>query len=173
MIDLLGPVGAFILTCAAIAFGVYWFKVEDKKAFKDHPKFKNVPGGIYMVVGLAAIVGIIMLLFAGDASAGPVYKQPVKGELYTVRWAEMFVGIDYDSQSHFCRKPVPEIVDDDKWTSNVGFRLNLVEYEKRYENSRLVFSFNGKYQHHSCAVNQDKPTYDAGGVEATLRYYFK
>jgi len=90
------------------------------------------------------------------------------GELQTFKYAGMFVGLDYDKNSLFCRKPVPTIVSDDKWTSNVGFKLNLL-YAKE---TNILFTGDLIYQHHSCAFNQDKPTYDAPGLNFELLYFF-
>ena len=104
-----------------------------------------------MVLTLAIIVGFIF------------YSARSKADSY-FNYLEMFVGVDYDFKNQvFCQKPVPEIVADDKWTSNVGFRGNI------YRSTDRKLEVNLKYQHHSCAFNQDRPTYDAGGIEITYR----
>lgn len=75
-------------------------------------------------------------------------------------YEELFVGIDYDlTDSRFCRDVYPggKFI-----TSNIGFRFNLA----RYKDHELNF----KISHHSCAFNQDKPTYDAIGFEFKILF---
>ena len=152
----MNPATLFIAGIIAVLIPIL-LSVKDWQAFKDHPKLKNVSGGIGMVVGLAAIVASIMWSNRSEA-----------GELEYLKYAGMFVGVDYDNQSLFCRNAAPDIVKDDKWTSNVGFKLNALYMRE----SNLLFTGDITYQHHSCAINQDKPTYDAAGVKFELLYFF-
>ena len=163
MFDFLGPVGLFIVGIVLVVAALYNFRVKDKLAFWTHPKFKNVPGGIYMTIAAAVIVGLCFLGLSRCASAEE------SGELNYFSWAEMYVGLDRDNISDFCRDADPSVTKDKTTTSNLGFRLNLIEYKRK----RLEYNFNGKFTHHSCALNQDKPTYNAPGIEMTLRYNFK
>jgi len=140
----------WIAAVVAITAGLFMFLINDKRAFFDHPKLKNVPGGILMVVGLVVIVGLL----AGCSGS-------------YLNYAQMSVGIDYDPDSLFCRRPAPEIVKDDHVTSNIELALNL------FESDDETFHSNITYTHHSCAVNQDKPTYDAFGIDLVKRFDFR
>lgn len=161
MFQYLGPIGAFIICAVLIAAALYYFRVKDKDGFNSHPKFKNVPGGIYMVIAASLLFSLLLLGLSTCAHAD-------EGKTTYVNWVEMYVGLDYDDGSVFCRDAAPSITDDDQTTSNLGFRLNLVEFEK----GPLLFHTNAKYSHHSCAINQDKPSYNAPGIELNLRYTF-
>ena len=144
--------GLFIILIAVVVLVLGVIAIKDWKGFTQHEKFKNVPGGIIMALSLAAIVGFFM--WSANSKAEGTY----------FNYLEMFVGIDYDYKNQiFCQKPAPDIVSDDKLTSNVGFRGNM------YRSEDKKFEFNLKYQHHSCAYNQDRPTYDAAGIEFTYR----
>lgn len=140
----------WLLSAILIVAGLFMFTVKDKKAFFDHPKLKNVPGGILAVIGLMLVVS---LLFGCST--------------YTsFNYAEMSVGVDYDPDSLFCRDPVPDIVTDDHVTSNIELALNV------FQSGDRTFDGNITYSHHSCAVNQDKPTYDAWGIDLKKRFNF-
>lgn len=70
--------------------------------------------------------------------------------------ASVFMGIDRT------KKISPQCESggyDEKSTSNMGIRANV--WQSQSGNVRL----NGKYTHHSCAINPDRNSYDALGVE--------
>lgn len=140
----------FIVGIIVVVMGGAFYSIKDLRLFKENPKLKNVLGGILMVVALA----IIFAFWGNKANA-----QSISG----LNYVQMFVGMDYDfDNQRFCRDAAPGVVVDDRLTSNVGFRANLLSMPT------LRSELNAKYQHHSCAYNQDKPTYDAAGIEARV-----
>lgn len=149
----------FIIGIIVVVLAGAFYAIKDLKAFKENPKLKNVLGGILMVVGMALIFAFV----GNKANAQTAqYKEPISGFNYL----EMFVGLDYDFHHQtFCNDVAASVVTDDKLTSNVGFRGNLLRLPS------LNTELNAKYQHHSCAYNQDRPTYDAAGIEASVAVF--
>ena len=79
-----------------------------------------------------------------------------------VKWfthTTLFAGVDYDPSSTFCVKGTG----DDNLTSNFGLRQNLLK--------RGDVSVTTTYTHHSCALNEDKPTYDAIGISVEWTFW--
>ena len=142
-IGLFLTVGAIIIVIGAMAS----YKTRTAmQEFWDSRVGKNVPGGIYTVFAVMVLFSLAAIFFSSRASADSKY-------------VEMYTGLESTfKKSAFCK---PEQYND-RLTSNVGFRLGF---------SGDSLSPYLKYQHHSCAYNQDEPTYDAFGLGADLKLY--
>lgn len=99
---------------------------------------------VFFAVGAA-------LFYAADANSSERVKY--------LHYSTIYAGLEQQlGGSVFCH-------DDgisDKLTSNLGLKQGLIEYKGA--------SVYAQYTHHSCALNGDKPTYDAVGlgVEYTI-----
>ena len=141
-------VGFVILTL--IAALLWSFKSPERlKQFLASKEGKSIVWGIVLFIG----IGVGVVAFAEDNKTGVNYLQ----------WGEVFLGLDQTKNE----SPMCEFGNSrDRLTSNGGFRLNLIESKDK------LFTFNGKYTHHSCAFNEDADSYDAIGVEVTYRRNF-
>ncbi|MGH1470155.1 MAG: hypothetical protein ACRBCS_03120 [Cellvibrionaceae bacterium] len=128
---------------------VVYGDIGSAKKFWATKKGKNVFGGIAMFCGLGLLVAALSLLFSPKASAesGSWFK-----------YGEIYLGIDNTFKSSpQCKKDQYN----ERLTSNGGFLANI------YQSYDGKFEANLKYQHHSCAFNQDDLRYDAFGIEFT------
>ena len=109
-------------------------------------------GGIIAVIIFVIITAMVTFGYNDAKAESPTY----------LNYTEFFAGVDYEMGTNiFCYK------DDvnDKLVSNVGVDQNLFTYK--------TVDINLKYQHHSCALNEDKPTYDAIGIDMKYRINWK
>lgn len=114
---------------------------------------KGVAKGVILAPAIIIAIGLVMFLLTPKAQA-----QVIPGTWFND--ASVFMGIDRTKKiSPQCQSGAY----DDRSTSNMGFRLNVWQSPSR--NIRL----NSKYTHHSCALNPDRNSYDALGVE--LEWY--
>lgn len=72
----------------------------------------------------------------------------------------VFAGIDYDLKNTpiFCEEGDVN----DRLTSNFGIRQHLI--------GKGHVDVSAQYTHHSCALNRDKPTYDAVGLQLKWKF---
>lgn len=114
--------------------------------------FKTKEGrGVAAGIGLAVSLGLTVALLSPKSQA-----------LEYFQGGEVFLGLDYTRKiSPMCDTGV----NDDKLTSNLGIRANLLQSDDK--RSQVNF----KYTHHSCAVNPDNKSYDAGGVEVIYKIW--
>lgn len=114
---------------------------------------KNVRGGIIMFVAL----GVVTAFFTMPSKAEAV-------ELEWFQYGEVYLGIDNTFESSpQCKKDQHN----ERLTSNGGFRFNIFRtLDKKVET-------NFKYQHHSCAFNQDDLKYDSFGIEVVWKIWSK
>ncbi len=112
--------------------------------------FKTKEGkGVAIGIGLAVGLGLAVALISPKSQALDYFQ----GE-------EVFLGLDYTRKiSPMCTRGA----NDDKLTSNLGVRVNLIQSEDKRAKVNL------KYTHHSCAVNPDNSSYDAGGIEVVYK----
>lgn len=113
--------------------------------------------GIVMVVVAFIVAG----LFIGTV----LYGERAEGAESKVDYLEytyIFAGVDYEMFTNiFCEKGDVN----GKLVSNVGLGQHLVSIND--------INIEAKYQHHSCALNRDKPTYDAIGLNMEWRFNWK
>lgn len=101
-----------------------------------------------LVVSIGGILAILFLsvLYSEDVNAS---------ELTWFESTTIFLGLDTDINNKvFCYSGSKV---NDTLTSNAGLRQNLFKYGNA--------SVSAQYTHHSCALNTDKPTYDAIGLQ--------
>lgn len=126
-----------------------FFREEGKNSWKD----------IKLFIGVILLIGIAILAFV------PVKSKADEYNITYLNYVEIWAGVAYTKEtSPFCYEQGP----DKKATSDGGIRLNLLSVS----NKNLVFDLNGKFTHHSCSQNDDRPTFDGVGPEATLRLNF-
>jgi hypothetical protein len=128
---------------------LYKFKFNAKEI---HDYFKTP-------TGLGILKGIVLVLILGLAMS-VIAKEPEEGKFFS--YGDFYAGLDYTN------KRSPQCYGggvDDRTTSNVGFRVNI------YESADSKFHLNSKYTHHSCALNIDRESYDAIGVELIYRLW--
>ena len=149
----------FIALIIAVVVGLILLRIPIKQlpAWAKTKDGKGVIKGVVLAPLVIVIFAVIMFLLPTPAHA----QFTVPGVPGTwLNDGHVFAGIDYT------RKQSPQCHAggfDDSSTSNMGFRLNVWESPSR--NIRL----NSKYTHHSCALNPDRNSYDALGVE--LEWY--
>ena len=153
---------AFALVILAIAVFTSVFRLGGFSVALDYlrdPKNKKIAAGIKMFAGAGIAIGIIfgLLLFSSNANGA---------EEERVEWfnyGEIFIGVDFPMKSGEnspqCVKQGP----DSKTTSNGGIKANVIAYGR--------LEVNAKYQHHSCAFNEDVNLYDKVGIETTYRLW--
>jgi len=102
-----------------------------------------------------------ILIFAGAAIVSVVIFAP-KAQADYFNYVDIYVGIEQPkSLSPQCEEGGVN----DRLTSNGGLVANV------WQSQDQLFDVNAKYTHHSCALNEDRNTYDSFGVE--LKYRFK
>lgn len=143
---------AILVVAAVVALGIWYSygSLDRAREFWKSRAGKNVLGGILMVLGAFALWA-----WASSARAAEL-------EGTWLAYGEMFVGLDHTFEHSPNCKPDQH---NDKLTSNVGFRVNI------WQSASRRVAVNGKYQHHSCAFNQDDLRYDAGGIEVTVKLW--
>lgn len=111
--------------------------------------------------GLGVLKGIVLAITFGVLLAlAPVMFAAERGTFF--KDASAFLGLDHTKKvSPQCE---PGGVDD-RWTSNMGLRLNV------YESSDQRFRANAKYTHHSCMLGEDADGYDAIGIELEYKFW--
>lgn len=118
------------------------------------PYFKTKDGqgvakGVILAPLVILVLALLIWLLPGNANA-----QTLPGTWFND--ASVFMGIERTKKiSPQCHAGGY----DERSTSNMGVRANL--WQSDSGNVRL----NGKYTHHSCAINPDRNSYDALGVE--------
>jgi len=151
----------FIITLGLMTLGLMLWKIggpAEIKRYFDQPKRDQVLAGIKVFVGVGfcvALLSLVVGILGKDARADSQVEWFAFGEIY--------LGLDYTSQS-----PSPACFEEgasDRLTSNGGFRANLLQVDQG------KFQVNGKYTHHSCALNDDKYLYDGFGLEAVYRLW--
>ena len=135
----------------AVVFGLLFWRIGFKNII---PYFKTKDGkgvakGIILAPLVILVLGLLIWLLPGNANA-----QTLQGTWFND--ASVFMGIERT------KKLSPQCHGggyDERSTSNMGVRANV--WQSASGNVRL----NGKYTHHSCAINPDRNSYDALGVE--------
>lgn len=110
--------------------------------------------GKRILSGIVA-AGALMLLLAALGLAGGC-----SGKYFND--ATAYAGIDQTKEIS------PQCISggiDTKGTSNLGAKVNL------FESDDQRFRTNVKYTHHSCAVSEDRNTYDAAGIEFEYKFW--
>ena len=128
---------------------------------------KNLPGFLRTKDGKGVAKGVILAPLIIIAVALLMFFAPSKSRAETkpldlsipgtfFNDASVFMGIDRT------KKISPQCYSggyDDRSTSNMGFRVNV--WQSPSKNVRL----NAQYTHHSCALNPDRNSYDALGIQ--------
>jgi hypothetical protein len=106
--------------------------------------------GIMIFMGGFTALVIAVFLIGGHAKAA---------DFKYLQFAEAFAGVEWPivSASYQCNPKGP----DDKTVSNLGARVNLFTYRK-------FIDANIKWQHNSCAFNEDWDVRDFIGVELVI-----
>lgn len=146
----------YLTIIAAVVFVLYGITARKtgwhpSKVF-GHLRANGANGGIKLVVIATAIVGILLSI---------IYQKALAEEWHYFERTTLFAGIDHDIRNVpvFCYQGGVN----DRLTSNVGIKQHLI--------GRGGIDILAQYTHHSCALNKDKPTYDAVGV--TVEWTFK
>lgn len=121
------------------------------REWKDY--FTGTKTGLGILKGIVIAIGVaVVIAFSSAVFADGRY----------FNYASVLMGLDYTKKL----SPMCERNDiDDRWTSNLGFRLNI------YESDDERFQVNSKYTHHSCMLGVDDKSYDAAGIELEYRFY--
>lgn len=151
--DLLIVIGLVFAVC----FGLLFWKVGLKNlpAYLKTRDGQGVAKGFILAPIIIIVIGLLMFLLPGKASAeNKPLDLTIPGTFFND--ASVFMGIDRT------RKQSPQCHAggyDDRSTSNMGFRVNV--WQSPSKNVRV----NAQYTHHSCAINPDRNSYDALGVQ--------
>lgn len=140
----------FVLTIlgSVLIWGGYKLRNENIKEYFSGRTGLGILKGIVIVTVLAIIISLI-----GGCSNVTYFN-----------YASMYAGLEQTkNQSPMCMRGGV----DDKTTSNLGFKGNLVETLDKRGSANL------KYTHHSCAFSEDDISYDAIGVEAEYKFYVR
>ena len=124
-----------------VRYALSYFTTEDGK-------------GILKGIVLALVFGLVVSMVSSVVMA--------EGGHRWFQYGEVFTGLDRT------KKVSPQCEGgglDDRTTSNLGIRANIFEHRDGR------FHLNGKYTHHSCALNPDTLGYDALGVELIYRIW--
>jgi hypothetical protein len=149
----------FFLALVLFVLGIYMIFVFYKSEIGFNEWLK---GGIAKGAGASAALGIgVTLLFILLASLLPNNANAQRSDMFTdvkyLNYVDVYLGIDYTKGTSPQCKPSGV---DDKGTSNLGFRVNLIEWQ------RMPLALNYKVTHHSCVLGKDTNGYDAFfGVE--------
>ena len=123
-----------------------------KKAIKVLNK-EGATKGILMAGAVTLILSLLLILIYKPANAAPL-------DLSYFERTTVYAGLDVDvNHKNFCYSGGTN----DRLTSNLGVRQHLISVND--------IEFLGTYTHHSCALNRDKPTYDAVGL--SIEWTFK
>lgn len=123
---------------------------DEVKDYFSSKEGKKISKGILLALAFSVVVALTSLIGGCAGSYG--------------NWGSVYAGIDYpDEQSPQCESSGQ----DDKSTSNLGFKLNI------FESDDDRFTSNLKYTHHSCAFNQDRNGYDAFGLELEFKPWMR
>jgi len=140
----------FIAILAVLVLGIIWLRFGSIPAGIEY--LRHNPGplkGILMFVGGFILLAVAVLGVRHATAADFKYFQ----------YAEAFAGVEWPivSESYQCARKGP----DDKTVSNGGLRVNLFTY-------RDFLDANVKWQHNSCAFNEDWDVRDFIGVELVI-----
>ena len=108
--------------------------------------------------GKRVLTGIVIVISVALLIVG--VRKALADEIRYFNHASVYVGIDYTKKLSPMCDPGGH---DERATSNVGFRLNVLESDRTV--------LNAKYTHHSCAFNQDNRSYDAFGLELSYKFW--
>lgn len=126
-----------------VSLFIYMIIVNKKQVLLD---MKNIYNNRW-IMGVVLFTLILTL---------PVLVFGEERKLTWLNYTELYAGIDRTF------KISPQCLSgayNDRMTSNGGIKQNiLMSYDKD-------FSLNTKYTHHSCAINNDRNSYDAIGLE--------
>lgn len=105
---------------------------------------------------LLAFISAVMAILVVSA----FYSEAEASEINWFQQTTVFAGVDAEVKNKvFCHRG--DI--NDKLVSNIGIKQKIMSIDR--------FSLSAKYTHHSCALNKDKPTYDAVGL--SVEWTFK
>lgn len=145
----------FIALVVAVVVGLILSRIPVKQlpSWAKSKDGKGVMAGVVLAPLVIVIFAVIMFFLPSPAHA----QLRVPGVPGTwLNDGSVFAGIDHTfKQSSQCHAGGY----DDRSTSNMGLRVNVWQSE----NTRL--RLNGKYSHKSCALNRDRNSYDALGIE--------
>lgn len=149
-----------VVIVLAVVVGLVLWKIGPKnlKPFFTSKEGKGVASGIVLapvVIVLIALAGWLLLPKSARAEG-----MNVPGTWF--KDASVFMGIDHT------KKLSPMCADggyDNRSTSNMGAKLNI--WQSPSGNVR----FNTLYTHHSCAINPDRKSYDAIGVQVEWKFW--
>ena len=120
-----------------------------KKYFDEHPK---VQVGIVAFVVIGSIVALLFM--SGKVSA-------TEPELEWLPYGKVVLGID--NTFNVSPQCDPDGKISNRITSNGGIIVGLAKYGR--------VEYTAKYTHHSCALNEDRNTYDAIGFSVEFRLW--
>lgn len=154
MMNFLSDLWIVLALVLAVLVGLLLWKVGPRNLL---PYFKTKGGkGVLKGIILAPLV-IVLLAVAVWFIPGNAKAQGLDTRYGSwLNDASVFMGIDRT------KKISPQCAAggyDDRSTSNMGLRLNI--WQSPSKNVR----FNTQYTHHSCALNPDRNSYDALGVQ--------
>lgn len=142
-----------LASSVVVVFAYLAIKLRGIGKALTHLKRTGASVGIGLATILAIIIGVVLL---------SVYSPNAESKESEMKWfthTTLYAGVDYDHRSIFCVKGNG----DDNLTSNFGLRQNLVK--------KGDISVMATYTHHSCALNEDKPTYDAVGMSIEWTFF--
>lgn len=141
----------------AVCGGLILWKIgpQNLPSFLRTDDGKGVAKGV--ILAPLIIIAVALLMFLAPSKSHAEIKPlnlSIPGTFFND--AGVFMGIDRTKKiSPQCHAGGY----DDRSTSNMGFRANI--WQSPSKNVRL----NAQYTHHSCAINPDRNSYDALGVQ--------
>jgi hypothetical protein len=146
MIDLVG----FIFILVVLVLSVIWWRFGSIRVGFNYLRKKAGPR-----MGVLTFIGGFILL----AILGLGIRKAYSADFSYFQYAEAFAGVEWsiNNPSHECRKDGP----DEHTVSNGGVRINIFNYAK-------FLDVNLKWQHNSCAFNEDWIVRDYVGTELVI-----
>lgn len=163
--DFLLALGAGLLIAVVLVTLLVWRRVPKPMVYFKTDEGKDALAGLIGAVPVLYVLCVALVAVLASLAFLLMPRQAHARDMLPGTWfndATLYMGLDHP------RKQSPQCVGggmDDRSTSNMGLRLNM--WESTNERVRV----NTKYTHHSCALNQDRNTVDAIGLEVEIKLW--
>lgn len=168
--ELLGALALGVFFAIVIVGVLVWRRIPKPS---EYFKTKDGKGALVGLLGAVPLLSTLCVVLVVVLATLVFLLAPVKAHaqampstaLFPGTWfndASLYMGLDYP------RKLSAQCVAggyDDRSTSNMGLRMNV--WESTNERVRV----NAKYTHRSCALNPDRNTTDAIGLEVEVKLW--
>ena len=144
----------FIAFLLLFAFALFMVEAMNQRSFKKAFEYLR-DSKVYLDWLRAG--GIALVIVAGLSFA----KSAQAAEPDVFAWTEVYFGVDYQAETPVCKFGGYG----DSLAANAGVRQQLIGQELPVGRVDLIAS----YTHHSCALNDDRNTYDGIGTMIVWR----